>query len=240
MALLFVDPSDEVGREVDDLLELLGLEFFLRLDAGEEVGQPRAGAAQVPDVYDGGGEFDVAHAVTTHLRAGDFNTATLADDALETDPLVLTAVALPVTGGAEDLLAEQTVFFGTQCAVVDRFGLLDFTVRPVTDVVGCRQPNFELLEHVDVEHGRPLFRLSRACYQPMGGQQIQLLCSLRSAAASASWPGGSNRSVGPQVGAPHVTSVARANPGIAPGNATGTGGRIQRLRGPDQHHTGRN
>ena len=52
VALVLVDPGDQVGGEVDDLLELLGLQLFLRLDAGEQVGQPRAGAAQVPDVHD--------------------------------------------------------------------------------------------------------------------------------------------------------------------------------------------
>jgi hypothetical protein len=101
-----------VGGEVDDLLELLGLELLLRLDAGEEVGEPRPGAAQVPDVDGGGGELDVAHAVATDLRARDLDAAALADDALEADALVLAAVALPVAGRPEDLLAEQAVLLG--------------------------------------------------------------------------------------------------------------------------------
>src|SRR6185295_16955083 len=64
---ILVDPRDEVGREVDDLLELLGLQLFLRLDAGEEIGQPAARAAQVPDVHDRRAELDVAHALTANL-----------------------------------------------------------------------------------------------------------------------------------------------------------------------------
>ena len=49
--LLLVDPGHEVGGEVDHLLELLGLELLARLRAHEQVGQPRAGAAQIPDVH---------------------------------------------------------------------------------------------------------------------------------------------------------------------------------------------
>ena len=45
VALVLVDPGDKVGGEVDDLLELLGLQLLLRLDAGEQVGEPRTGAA---------------------------------------------------------------------------------------------------------------------------------------------------------------------------------------------------
>ena len=52
VALLLVDPRDEVGGEVDDLLELLGLQLLAGLGAHEQVGQPRAGAAEVPDVHD--------------------------------------------------------------------------------------------------------------------------------------------------------------------------------------------
>ena len=152
MALVLVDEGDEVGGEVDDLLELLGLQLLLRLDAGEEVGQPAAGAAEVPDVHDGGAELDVAHPLTTHLGARDLDAAALADDALEADALVLAAVALPVAGRPEDLLAEQAVLLGTQRAVVDRLRLLHLTVRPGADVVGRGQTDLQLVEHVDVEH----------------------------------------------------------------------------------------
>ena len=152
VALVLVDPRDQVGGEVDDLLELLGLQLLLRLDAGEEVGQPRPGAAQVPDVHHRRLELDVTHPLAAHLRPGDLDAAALADDALEAHPLVLAAVALPVAGRSEDLLAEQAVLLRTQRAVVDRLGLLHLTVRPRLDVVGGGQPDLELVEHVDVKH----------------------------------------------------------------------------------------
>ena len=151
VALLLVDPGDQVGREVDDLLELLRLELLAGLGAHEEVGQPRAGATQVPDVHDGRGQLDVAHAVAADLGPGDLDTAALADDALEAHPLVLAAVALPVLGRAEDLLAEEAVLLRAQGAVVDRLGLLDLAVGPAPDGVARRQSDAQLVECVDVE-----------------------------------------------------------------------------------------
>src|SRR5439155_206432 len=107
VATLLVHPHDEVRREVDDLLELLGLQLLTGLDAGEQVREPRTGATQVPDVHGGRGELDVAHAVAPHLRSRDLDAAALADDALEPDALVLAAIALPVLRRTEDLLAEE-------------------------------------------------------------------------------------------------------------------------------------
>ena len=43
VAALVVDPGDQVGGEVDDLLELLGLQLLTGLDAGQQVGQPASG-----------------------------------------------------------------------------------------------------------------------------------------------------------------------------------------------------
>ena len=152
VTLVLVDPGDEVGGEVDDLLQLLGLELFLRLDAGQQVGQPRPRAAQVPDVHDRRFQLDVAHPLAAHLRTSHLDAAALADDPLEAHPLVLAAVALPVAGRSEDLLAEQPVLLRTQRAVVDRLGLLHLAVRPRADLIRGRQPDLELVEHVHVKH----------------------------------------------------------------------------------------
>ena len=126
--LLDVDPRDQVRGEVDDLLEAL------RRDV-EQVAEPARDTLEVPDVGDRGGELDVAHALAAHLRARDLDATALADDALEPDALVLAAVALPVLGRPEDLLAEQAVLLGLERAVVDRLGLLDLAVRPRADLV---------------------------------------------------------------------------------------------------------
>ena len=151
MPLLLVDPGDQVRGEVDDLLELLRLELLAGLGPHEQVGEPRPGAAQVPDVDHGRGELDVPHAVAPHLGPGDLDPAALADDALEAHPLVLAAVALPVLGRAEDLLAEEPVLLGAQRAVVDRLGLLDLAVGPAPDGIAGGEADAQLVEGIHVQ-----------------------------------------------------------------------------------------
>src|SRR5205823_14983918 len=80
------------------------------------------------------------------------DAAALADDALEADALVLTAVTFPVPGGTEDLLAEKSVLLGLERAIVDSLRLLDLTVGPLADVFCGREADAELVEEVDVEH----------------------------------------------------------------------------------------
>ncbi len=152
VTLLLVDPGDEVGSEVDDLLELLGFELVLGLGARQEIGEPRPGAAQVPDVNGRGGQLDVAHPLAADLGPGDLDTAALTDDALEADALVLAARALPVLGGTEDLLAEEPVLLGLERAVVDGLRLLDLAVGPHTNGLGGGQSDAKLIKSIDVEH----------------------------------------------------------------------------------------
>ena len=193
VAPLVVDPGDEVGGEVDDLLELLGLELLTGLGAHEQVGQPRAGAAEVPDVHDRGGQLDVAHALAPDLRAGDLDAAALADDALEPDALVLAAVALPVLGRTEDLLAEEPVLLGLERAVVDGLRLLDLAVRPRADRVGGGQADPKLIEVVDVEHAVPSSslrlaarRLLRRCPARAGTRSMPSSSAVRKMSSSSS------------------------------------------------------
>ncbi len=145
MTLLFVHLGDHVGREVDDLLEVL------RRDV-QQVAQSGRHTLEEPDVGHRSGELDVAHALTTHTALGDFHATTLADDALETHALVLAAGAFPVAGRSEDLLAEQAVFLRLQGTVVDGFRLLDLAVAPVADVVGGGQSDPQFVKFVDVQH----------------------------------------------------------------------------------------
>ena len=116
----------------------------------EQIGEPRAGTAQIPNVNHGSGQLDVPHAFAPDLGPRDFDPAALADDALETDALVLAAVTLPVLGRAEDLLAEEAVLFGTQRSVVDGLGLLHFSRGPTADVLGRGESNAQFVELVDV------------------------------------------------------------------------------------------
>ena len=145
MTLLFVHLGDHVGREVDDLLEVL------RRDV-QQVAQSGRHTLEEPDVGHRSGELDVAHALTTHTALGDFHAAAFADDALEAHALVLAAGAFPVAGRSEDLLAEQAVFLRLQGTVVDGLRLLDLAVAPVTDVVGGGQSDPQFVKFVDVQH----------------------------------------------------------------------------------------
>src|SRR6185312_241712 len=145
LARLGVDRGDHIRGEVDDLLKVLGRQV-------EQVAQPARHTLEVPDVRDRRGQLDVAHALTADLGPGHLDAAALTDDALEPDPLVLAAVALPVPLRTEDLLAEESVLLGLEGAVVDRLGLLDLAVRPLSDVVRGRQADAQLVEEVDVEH----------------------------------------------------------------------------------------
>ena len=79
-------------------------------------------------MHGGSCQFDVSHALAAHLGTGHFNPATLTNDALETNPLVLTASAFPVLGRTKDGLAEEAILLGLKCAVVDGLWLLYFTV----------------------------------------------------------------------------------------------------------------
>src|SRR6185295_91074 len=72
--LLVVDRGDDRRREVENLLELL------RSDV-EEVADAARNAFEEPDVRDGRGQVDVAHALAPHLLARHLDAAALADDA---------------------------------------------------------------------------------------------------------------------------------------------------------------
>ena len=118
-----------VGSEIDDLFERLGTHVQKKPDLAGY-------AAEIPDVRDGRGKFDMPHALAAHLGARDFHAALFADDPLIADTLVFSAVALPILRGTKDLFAEKTVPLGFLRAVVDGLGLGDLAVRPFPDFFG--------------------------------------------------------------------------------------------------------
>src|SRR5262249_45838091 len=120
--------DDDVGLEVEDLLELLQRHVEERADAGRQ-------ALQEPDLCPGSGAGDVANGLEPDLRLDDLDTALLAHDPTVPHALVLAAIALVVLRGPEDLGAEQPVTFGLERAVVDGLRFLDLAVRPRPDLV---------------------------------------------------------------------------------------------------------
>jgi hypothetical protein len=70
----------------------------------------------------------MAHPLSTNLEVGYLDTASITDNALVPDGFELTAVTLPFFGCPKDPLAEQTVFFGPECPIIDCFRLFHFPV----------------------------------------------------------------------------------------------------------------
>ena len=123
---------DYVRCKVEDFLEVLALDV-------KKTCQWEAGwALEVPDVAYRSSKLDVAHAVTTNLCGGYFNTAALAGNALEANAFVLTAGALPVPYRSKDLLAEKAVLFWLKGTVVDGLRLLYLAIGPTADIISRR------------------------------------------------------------------------------------------------------
>ena len=144
-AALLVDVGDDGGGEVEDLLQLLRGDVQHVADAARD-------ALEEPDVADRRGQVDVAHPLTAHLGARDLDATALTDDALVADALVLAAVALPVLGGTEDLLAEEPVLLRLERPVVDGLGLGHLARAPLPDLLGGGQTDRDGVEVVDVDH----------------------------------------------------------------------------------------
>ena len=151
-ARLLIDRRDDVVGEVQDLLEVARAHV-------EQQSHARGDALEVPDVRHRRGELDVTHALATHLRAGHFDAALVADDSLVPIALVLAAMAFPVLGRTENLLAEQTVAFRLQGPVVDGLRLGDLTVRPGQDHLRTGDRQLQRIEVFEFQHVCPNYRL---------------------------------------------------------------------------------
>ena len=72
----------------------------------------------------------MAHAITADARNGDFDPATVANYALILDPLVFTTGTFVIANWTVNTLAKKAAWLRFKCAIVDRFGIFDFTTRP--------------------------------------------------------------------------------------------------------------
>ena len=120
--------GDDIGLEIQHALDVAQRHV-------EEQADARRQGLQEPDVSDGAGELDMPHALAANLRQRNFHAALLADHSAVLEPLVLSAEALVVLHGAEDLGAEKTIALGLEGPVVDRLGLFHFPEGPGTDHV---------------------------------------------------------------------------------------------------------
>ena len=131
--------DDDVVLEIENALEILERHVEQQADA-------RGQRLQEPDMGDGSGQLDVAHALAAHLGERHLDAALFADEALVLHPLVLAAQALVVLDRTEDARAEEAVALGLERAVVDRLGLLNLAERPRQDVVRTRDGDLDLIE----------------------------------------------------------------------------------------------
>ena len=133
--------GDDVVLEVEDALDVLQRHVEQRADA-------RRQRLQEPDVGDGRGELDMAHALAADARQRDFDAALLADDALVLHALVLAAQALIVLDRAKNARAEQTVALRLEGAVVDGLRLLDLAERPGQNLLRAGERDPDGIEHL--------------------------------------------------------------------------------------------
>src|SRR5450759_4318230 len=94
----------------------------------------------------------MSHALTTHLLALHLYTALVTDNSLKTDAFIFTAVALPVLGGSEDTLTEQSIFFWFERSVVNRLWFRDLTVAPTTNLFWASEANTDCVKVIYFEH----------------------------------------------------------------------------------------
>ena len=74
------------------------------------------------------------HALSSDLGTGYFHTALVADNTLKTHLFVFAAETFVVFGRTKDPLAEKSVSFRFQGAVVNSFRFGHFAVRPASDL----------------------------------------------------------------------------------------------------------
>ncbi len=86
---------------------------------------------KIPDVGNRRSQFNITHTLPANAGLGYLNAATVANNTFVTNLLILTAMALPVLAGSENLLTEKTIAFRLQSTIVDGFRLLYLIIRNV-------------------------------------------------------------------------------------------------------------
>lgn len=116
------------------------------------VGSPRSVSnlvrqtAEVPDVGHRHNKLDMSCTLTAYFLLSNFNTATVADDTLVPDALVLSAGALIVLCRTEDTLAEQTVALWLVGTVVDGLRFRNLTIGVLKNLLRRCQSDGNLAE----------------------------------------------------------------------------------------------
>ena len=83
----------------------------------------------------------MTHTLTAYLLLGNLYTASVADDTLIANSLILTAVALVILYRTKDTLTEQTITLGLLGTVVNGFWFENLTARLGADLLWRCQTN---------------------------------------------------------------------------------------------------
>ncbi len=106
--------------EIEHALKLLQCHIDDKADTGWQ-------RFEEPDVGDGRGKVNVTHAFTTNAGEGNLYATFFANNPFVFHALILTAKTFVIFYRTEDTGTEETVFFGFESTIVDRFGLFNFT-----------------------------------------------------------------------------------------------------------------
>ena len=135
--------------------DILGeIQHLLQLAGGhiQDKSHARRNALEIPNVRYRRCQFDMTHALTAHFRAGNFYATAFTHLAFVADAFVATAMALPVFGRPENLLAEQAVPFRFEGAIVDGFRLQHLAVGPAANLLRRGQPNTNGIKYIELHH----------------------------------------------------------------------------------------
>ena len=139
-----------VARVNDHVILVINHAFEVARGHVEHQPDARRHALEKPDVLDGHGQFDVAHAFAAHAGERHLDAAAVADDAAVFDALVFAARAFPVLDRAENAFAEQAAFFRLERAVIDGFGVFDLPLGPGTNGFRRRDGNRDVIHLIDL------------------------------------------------------------------------------------------
>ena len=108
------------------------IENFLQFFQGEikEVTHLAGQTLQKPYMGNGGCQFYMAHAFSSHFGLNYLNPTFFADYSPMFHTFVLAAIALVVLSGPKDLGTKQAITLGLESPVIDGLRLLDLSIRP--------------------------------------------------------------------------------------------------------------
>ena len=124
--------EDNVLCKIEHLLQGLGRHI-------QNQRHTRRNCLEIPDVRNRRCQLDVSHTFATNLFGCYVNAALFAlDNLFAVRVLILTAHTSAIFAGTENTLAEQSTDLCLERSIVDGLGLVNLTVRPLTDHIRRR------------------------------------------------------------------------------------------------------